>query len=168
MTFALAIAAALFAREELDRHIELMTGSRPDPKTFVITAGKGEGDGFSIRSTNGVVTISGESPRGALYGVYELLERFGGCGWYAPWRTVVPKRERFVVPDGVNVTERLRVADSAPKPIVMGRDLIALGMKPGVEFGRILKAAYEAQLDGVFATHGEGIEFVVKMKGTRK
>ena len=64
--------------------------------------------------------------------------------------------------------ERLRVADSAPKPLVMGRDLIALGMKPGVEFGKILKAAYEAQLDGVFATHGEGIEFVVKMKGTKK
>ena len=64
--------------------------------------------------------------------------------------------------------ERLRVADSAPKPLVMGRDLIALGMKPGVEFGRILKAAYEAQLDGVFATHEEGVEFVIKMKGTRK
>ena len=64
--------------------------------------------------------------------------------------------------------ERLRVADSAPKPLVMGRDLVALGMKPGVEFGRILKAAYEAQLDGVFATHEEGVEFVIKMKGTRK
>ena len=64
--------------------------------------------------------------------------------------------------------EWLRVAESAPKPLVMGRDLVALGMKPGVEFGRILKAAYEAQLDGVFATHEEGVEFVIKMKGTRK
>ena len=56
--------------------------------------------------------------------------------------------------------ERLRVADSAPKPIVQGRDLIALGMKPGVEFGRILKAAYEAQLDGKFLTLEDGIKFV--------
>ena len=56
--------------------------------------------------------------------------------------------------------ERLRVADSAPKPLVMGRDLIALGMKPGVEFGRILKAAYEAQLDGRFDTAESGIEYV--------
>ena len=79
MTRALALAAALGAQEELDRHIELMTGSRPDPKSFVITAGDGDGDGFSIRATNGVVTVAGESPRGALYGVYELLERFGGC-----------------------------------------------------------------------------------------
>ncbi|MBQ0031906.1 MAG: polynucleotide adenylyltransferase, partial [bacterium] len=56
--------------------------------------------------------------------------------------------------------ERLRVADSAPKPIVQGRDLIALGMKPGVEFGRILKAAYEAQLDGAFGDLEGGVEYV--------
>ena len=56
--------------------------------------------------------------------------------------------------------ERLRIADSAPKPLVQGRDLIALGMKPGVEFGRILKAAYEAQLDGKFFTLREGVEFI--------
>ena len=62
--------------------------------------------------------------------------------------------------------ERLRVADSAPKPIVQGRDLIALGMKPGVEFGKILKAAYEAQLDGKFNDLKGGIEYV--QKGKRK
>ena len=59
--------------------------------------------------------------------------------------------------------ERLRVADSAPKPIVQGRDLIALGMKPGVEFGKILKAAYEAQLDGKFNDLKGGIEYVKKL-----
>ena len=56
--------------------------------------------------------------------------------------------------------ERLRIADSAPKPIVQGRDLIALGMKPGVAFGKILKAAYEAQLDGKFFDLKGGIEYV--------
>ena len=56
--------------------------------------------------------------------------------------------------------ERLRVADSAPKPIVQGRDLIALGMKPGIEFGRILKAAYEAQLDGRFSDLEGGLAYV--------
>ena len=59
--------------------------------------------------------------------------------------------------------ERLRVADSAPKPLVQGRDLIALGMKPGVEFGRILKAAYEAQLDGKFNDLIGGVEYVQKL-----
>ena len=56
--------------------------------------------------------------------------------------------------------ERLRIADSAPKPIVQGRDLIALGMKPGVEFGKILKDAYEAQLDGRFGDLAGGIAYV--------
>ncbi|MBO7683747.1 MAG: polynucleotide adenylyltransferase [Kiritimatiellae bacterium] len=56
--------------------------------------------------------------------------------------------------------ERLRVADSAPKPLVMGRHLIGLGMRPGPEFGRLLKAAYEAQLDGRFSTVEGGIELV--------
>ena len=61
--------------------------------------------------------------------------------------------------------KELEVADAAPKPLVKGRDLIALGMKPGPEFGRILKAAYEAQLDGRFSSVEEGMEFV---KMTRK
>ena len=56
--------------------------------------------------------------------------------------------------------ERLRVADSAPKPIVQGRDLIALGMKPDVQFGKILKAAYEAQLDGRFFDLEGGVKYV--------
>ena len=58
--------------------------------------------------------------------------------------------------------ERLRIKDAAPKPILQGRDLIALGMKPGVEFGEILKAAYEAQLDGEFADLAGAVEFARK------
>ena len=56
--------------------------------------------------------------------------------------------------------KELEVAAAAPKPLVMGRDLIALGMKPGPEFGRILKAAYEAQLDGRFSTRDDALAFV--------
>ena len=59
--------------------------------------------------------------------------------------------------------ERLRVADSVPKPIVQGRDLIALGMKPGAYFGKILKSAYEAQLDGVFFDLAGGVNYVKEL-----
>lgn len=48
-------------------------------------------------------------------------------------------------------SERLRIAAEAPKPILQGRHLIARGLRPGPEFGRILKAAFEAQLDGAFS-----------------
>lgn len=46
------------------------------------------------------------------------------------------------------------------EPIVKGRHLIELGMKPGPQFGRILKAAFLAQLDGVFDTLVGGLEFL--------
>ena len=54
----------------------------------------------------------------------------------------------------------MEVADSAPAPIVRGRDLIALGLRPGETFGGILKACYEAQLDGVFRDLAGGVKYV--------
>lgn len=56
--------------------------------------------------------------------------------------------------------DALRVKDSAPKPIVLGRHLIALGRKPNPQFSAILESAYEAQLDGAFSDELEGIEYV--------
>jgi tRNA nucleotidyltransferase (CCA-adding enzyme) len=44
--------------------------------------------------------------------------------------------------------QELDVAQRAPDPILKGRDLLALGLAPGPEIGRILKAVYERQLDG--------------------
>jgi tRNA nucleotidyltransferase (CCA-adding enzyme) len=44
----------------------------------------------------------------------------------------------------------LQVQSSAPRPILLGRHLIELGMPPGREFGVILEAAFEAQLEGEF------------------
>lgn len=64
--------------------------------------------------------------------------------------------------------ERLRVKDAAPKPIILGRDLIAAGLKPGVVFGEIVRACFEAQLDGAFADHEGGCSFLsdlLKRKG---
>ena len=44
----------------------------------------------------------------------------------------------------------LQVQSSAPKPILLGRHLIELGMQPGREFGVIIEAAFDAQLEGKF------------------
>ena len=38
-----------------------------------------------------------------------------------------------------------------PEPWVRGRDLLALGMKPGPNVGQLLTRAYDAQLEGQFA-----------------
>jgi len=44
----------------------------------------------------------------------------------------------------------LGVLEQAPKPLLQGRDAQALGVKPGPAMGALLKAAFEAQLDGEF------------------
>lgn len=44
-------------------------------------------------------------------------------------------------------------------PLIMGRDLIALGVKPGKALGALLAQLQEAQLDGKFSTWEEGIRF---------
>lgn len=56
-------------------------------------------------------------------------------------------------------TERLRIAAEAPKPILMGRDLIALGYKPSPQFKTWLDSCFEAQLDGVFSDHAGALDY---------
>jgi tRNA nucleotidyltransferase (CCA-adding enzyme) len=46
----------------------------------------------------------------------------------------------------------LGVEHEAPKPLLMGRHLLDLGVQPGPQMGAILKAVYEQQLDGTVAT----------------
>ena len=53
---------------------------------------------------------------------------------------------------------RLKVAEEAPRPILMGRHLIELGYRPGPEFAKWLGASFEAQLDGVFGDLEGAIE----------
>ncbi len=55
--------------------------------------------------------------------------------------------------------QQLDVRDSAPKPLVMGRHLIGLGLPPGRHFGAILSLCYEAQLDGTFTSVENGIKY---------
>jgi tRNA nucleotidyltransferase (CCA-adding enzyme) len=54
----------------------------------------------------------------------------------------------------------LALADSAPRPIVLGRHLLQLGLKAGPEFKPLLDAAFEAQLDGTFKDEAGGIAWI--------
>ncbi len=65
-------------------------------------------------------------------------------------------------PEGDWLMERAReldVRNRAPKPLVMGRHLIAMGLKPGPAFKAILDRCYQAQLDGAFADEAGGLAF---------
>jgi tRNA nucleotidyltransferase (CCA-adding enzyme) len=52
----------------------------------------------------------------------------------------------------------LGVEHKPPKPILMGRHLLELGVPPGPRMGEILKQVYELQLDGVVADLPTAIE----------
>jgi tRNA nucleotidyltransferase (CCA-adding enzyme) len=51
----------------------------------------------------------------------------------------------------------LGVEHRGPVPILLGRHLIELGVKPGPRMGEVLKAVFEAQLDGKVTTLEEAI-----------
>jgi tRNA nucleotidyltransferase (CCA-adding enzyme) len=51
----------------------------------------------------------------------------------------------------------LGVDRSPPKPLLLGRHLIDLGMTPGPKIGELLKLLYEKQLDGEITTTDEAI-----------
>ena len=68
--------------------------------------------------------------------------------------------ERFDA--GEWLMERARTLEleaTAPKPLVMGRHLIHLGLTPGAHFGPILDACFNAQIEGEFDTLEAGIVY---------
>lgn len=68
----------------------------------------------------------------------------------AQGRPPQPPRVPSAVPALLAKAAQLHVRQSAPKPILMGRHLLAAGLQPGPALGRMLAAAYEAQLEGQF------------------
>ena len=56
--------------------------------------------------------------------------------------------------------KRLGVLKMPPKPLLQGRDLIALGLKPSKAFKRLLDGVYEKQLEGKVTTKEEALAWV--------
>ena len=67
---------------------------------------------------------------------------------------------RFRSEPWLEAARRLAVVNSAPQPLVQGRELIALGYRPSPFFGAILKEAFEAQLEGEFLSREGGVEWL--------
>ena len=72
-----------------------------------------------------------------------------------------PREDDF--PEGpwlIKRAEELKVKDSEPKPIILGRHLIDKGLKPGPAFSPILEQCFEEQLDGTFKDLEGGLSFL--------
>ena len=110
-----ASASQRYAAEELRDWTERLTGVRLPiasagvPGRRIMLGGEAPQslgtDGFRLHVANGDVHVVGSAVRGTLYGVYELLETYGGIGWFASFRTVVPHAERLAVPSDLDRTE---------------------------------------------------------------
>jgi hypothetical protein len=57
------------------------------------------------------------------------------------------------------LAEQLGAAHGRPAPILQGRHLLEIGMAPGPKLGALLRRAYQAQIDGAFATVDEALEW---------
>ncbi|MFP4203309.1 MAG: CCA tRNA nucleotidyltransferase [Opitutales bacterium] len=74
-----------------------------------------------------------------------------------------PPKEADDFPEGEWLLHRaaeLSIRDNAPKPILLGRHLVELGIPPGPHFGKILDRCYQAQLNGAFSGEGDGLNFL--------
>ncbi len=116
-----ASASQKYAAEELQTYMEKLTGTKPQivtddtplPKQAILigetrytakligdkanVADLGD-DGFRLKTAGPHLVILGGPVRGTLYGVYEILERFGGCRWYSSWHSVIPKLDTLIIP----------------------------------------------------------------------
>lgn len=80
----------------------------------------------------------------------------------------IPKENWFKAEAQEWFIERVRelnVETKAPEPILLGRHLIDLGLKPSKQFGEITKTIYELQLDGQVTNLEEAMTEVRKMLG---
>jgi hypothetical protein len=118
-----ASPAERYAAAELQKYLGEMTGAdfplvRLPVAGPMILVGRSQGvdqrlpgadwaslgdEGFVIRSVGADLILAGGARRGTLYAVYEFLDRYLGCRWFAPAGyspecTVVPRRKTLTVP----------------------------------------------------------------------
>ncbi len=98
-----------FAATELQRYLEKISGAKlpvvkegaADKSTFsfFIKNTHNTGDGFTLRSVRNGLLVQGGNDLGAVFGVYELLERYFDVRWFMPGDIgeYVPKRDRLEI-----------------------------------------------------------------------
>lgn len=64
--------------------------------------------------------------------------------------------------------KKMEIEKSRPEPLIMGRHLIQLGLKPSKLFGLMLRDCYEAQLDGKFSTECGGMVYAQSLLNTER
>jgi len=61
-----------------------------------------------------------------------------------------------------NRAKEIKIETKKPEPLVLGRDLLAIGFSAGPTMGILLKKAFEAQLNEEFNNKETGIDWILK------
>jgi len=111
MNISILLAASLaLPQAEFVRYHEAITGRAPDAGALRLeidpSVSKTGKDAYAIVSEGAGAKITGSNMRSVFYGVYDLLERRGGCHWF--WDgDVVPKKASIDL-SGLDVREEAR------------------------------------------------------------
>lgn len=81
-------------------------------------------------------------------GIQDLLVVIAADQFGRPPNPRVPSEELLALRAKA---QALQVQAAAPKPVLLGRHLLELGLQPGPQFGALLEAGYDAQLEGKFS-----------------
>ena len=93
-------------------HTAEVLGERGDVAKTLAALGD---DGFRLVARPPHLVVLASPTRGVLYGVYEILEKYAGCRWYASWHSVIPTREKVVVEETLDRSETPAFAMRVPR-----------------------------------------------------
>ncbi len=85
----------------------------------------------------------------------------------ASGRPPLPKRLPDNAASILELAVDLKIERHAPKPLVLGRHLIAFGHDPAPWFGDVLRQCLEAQLDGAFECELDGLHYLQQVINSR-
>jgi hypothetical protein len=91
---------AYYVKRISQAELTITYDNSPSKYVIQIDSGNGDRDGFDLTVTKERITIHGHTPRGVLYGAYQLLEDMG-CRWYyiGELGEVTPRADKIELPE---------------------------------------------------------------------
>ena len=78
---------------------------------------------------------------------------------------IYKEKIKDITSDAEVVKIKFEIMNDMPKPFIMGKDLIKLGLEPSVKFKKILDNLYQMQLDGLVSSKEQSVKYILKKEG---
>lgn len=91
------------ATEEASKEIVIGKTNREGNSYTIDRTDLGD-DGVVIKTVGEKIVLSGAEQRGAVYSVYTFLEEYFGCRWFTYELTVIPEKDKLLIPNDIDYT----------------------------------------------------------------